>query len=117
MAAARVEANLSVVGWHIRFARGADATATATPAARREMAETLATSRSWGRGRFLICGEPDEMAIQGCSAIDGGRFIFLDEVVRLLSGAHHGVIAPDVVRFAIQEIDGLYLTGMKNWHE
>jgi hypothetical protein len=53
--------------------------------------------RSWRRGRFLVGGEPDQMAIQRCGAIDGGRLISRDEVVGAPSSAHHGVETPDVV--------------------
>ena len=37
--------------------------------------------------------------------------------VRVSAGAHHDVVPPDVIRFAIQKVDRLHLTRMEECHK
>src|SRR5690349_9770397 len=62
------------------------------------------------RGRLLAGGNSDYVAIERDGPVDGGRLISRHQPVRVLSYAHDAVVAPDVVRFAVQKVDRLHLT-------
>src|ERR1019366_7970991 len=49
--------------------------------------------------------------------VDRGRLISREQPVRVRSCAHDTVVAPDVLRFAIQEVGRLYFTRVKESYQ
>ena len=58
-------------------------------------------------GRFLVGGNSSVVTISRNGAIDRGRLIAGGQPVGAFSRAHDAVVTPDVVGFAIQEVDRL----------
>jgi hypothetical protein len=69
------------------------------------------------RRRLLAGGNSDLVAIERNGPVDRGRLISHDQPVRVLACARDAVVAPNVVRFAIQKVDRLHLTRVKDWYE
>lgn len=75
------------------------------------------TISSSSRRRLLISWDSDHVAIERNGSVDRGRFVSREQPVRVRSCAHDTVEAPDILRFAIQEIHGLYFAGAEERYE
>ena len=80
-------------------------------AAAAKASQLLSSSRP---RRLLGGGNSDQVAIERNGPVDGGRFISRDQPVGVLSCAHDAVVAPNVVRFAIEKVHRLQLTSVKD---
>src|SRR5258707_6480691 len=69
------------------------------------------------RGWLLVGGNSDHVAIERDCPVDGGRFICGNQLIGHLSSAHHTVVTPNIVRFAVQKVDCLHLTRVSDGYE
>ncbi len=69
------------------------------------------------RRRLLLRRNSSQGAIERHCPVDRGRLISREQAVGGLCCAHHAVVAPDVIRFAIQKVDRLYLARVQDRYQ
>src|SRR5580704_9124499 len=82
-----------------------------------EAARISQRSLSSGGRRLLASGNSDQVTIERNGPVDRGRHISRDQPIGVLPSARDAVVAPDVIRFAIEKVDRLHVTRMKDRYE